>query len=94
MRPLLWPFQLTQGLDGTGAAKLEFKIALKFIAPMMPTLVDEPPADDEWIHEIKHGYRTELLVENGSALAPGRQGAKPDRRTAPHLAKQLRSATM
>lgn len=28
-----------------------------YIAPLKPTLVDEPPAGDSWIHELKHdGY--------------------------------------
>lgn len=30
---------------------------LKFVEPLLPTLVDKPPESDEWIHEIKFdGY--------------------------------------
>lgn len=36
-----------------------------FIPPLLPTLVDEPPAADGWIHEIKHdGWRVQLLIED------------------------------
>ena len=48
---------------------------LAFIPPLAPTLVDEPPAGDNWIHEIKHdGFRTLLLVERGRARAFSRRG--------------------
>src|SRR5215218_11271417 len=41
-----------------------------FIAPMMPTLVDEPPEGEGWIHEIKHdGYRTILAVDGAATRA-------------------------
>jgi hypothetical protein len=44
-----------------------------FIIPMMPTLVDEPPTTEGWIHEIKHdGYRTILAVEGAPQPAPSR----------------------
>ena len=37
---------------------------LRFIPFQLPTLVDEPPAGDGWLHEIKFdGYRTELIIE-------------------------------
>lgn len=26
---------------------------LKFIPPLMPTLVEQPPEGDDWIHEVK-----------------------------------------
>ena len=46
-----------------------------FLPLMLPTLVEEPPADDGWAHEIKHdGYRTLLLIEGGRARAISRQG--------------------
>ncbi|WP_457939318.1 ATP-dependent DNA ligase [Mesorhizobium sp. 10J20-29] len=48
---------------------------LNFIAPMMPTLVDEPPEAGDWIHEVKYdGYRTQIIVENGTARAFTRNG--------------------
>lgn len=37
---------------------------LKFIDPMQPSLVDEPPDGDGWLHEVKYdGYRTQLHIE-------------------------------
>lgn len=38
--------------------------ALAFVPPMKPLLVEEAPASNSWIHEIKHdGFRTLLAVE-------------------------------
>jgi ATP-dependent DNA ligase len=43
------------------------RTSLGFIRPMLPTLVDEPPAGDNWLHEIKHdGFRTQLVLANCS----------------------------
>ena len=48
---------------------------LKFIAPMMPTLVEQPPEAGEWIHEVKYdGYRTQIILEEGAARAFTRNG--------------------
>ena len=48
---------------------------LVFIPFQIPTLVDAPPAGDGWIHEIKQdGYRTELVLDRGSARAYSRRG--------------------
>jgi bifunctional non-homologous end joining protein LigD len=47
-----------------------------FIEPMLPTLVDEAPEGDDWIHEIKHdGYRSQFVIDNGKAKAFTRRGA-------------------
>jgi ATP-dependent DNA ligase len=36
----------------------------------LPSLVAEPPASNNWLHEIKHdGYRTVLVIEDGKAHA-------------------------
>ncbi len=45
---------------------------LKFIEPLMPTLVDKPPEGDGWIHEVKFdGYRSQLVIdEDGRASSP------------------------
>src|SRR5262245_41104391 len=41
----------------------------------MPSLVLEPPASDNWCHEIKHdGFRTMLVVAGGKARAFSRNG--------------------
>jgi ATP-dependent DNA ligase len=46
-----------------------------FIPPMLPDLVDEPPARDEWTHEIKYdGYRTQLAIGLDDARAYTRRG--------------------
>ena len=37
---------------------------------MLPSLVTEPPASDNWQHEIKHdGYRTQLVIDRGKVQA-------------------------
>jgi DNA ligase D-like protein (predicted ligase) len=42
---------------------------------MLPTLADEPPAGDDWLHEIKHdGYRSQLHLEPGRSRAFTRNG--------------------
>ncbi|RWO36773.1 MAG: ATP-dependent DNA ligase [Mesorhizobium sp.] len=48
---------------------------LKFIRPMFPTLVEVPPTGADWIHEIKYdGYRTQVIIENGTARTITRRG--------------------
>ena len=43
---------------------------LAFILLIRPTLTATPPEGDQWLHEVKHdGYRTELIIDNGSARA-------------------------
>jgi bifunctional non-homologous end joining protein LigD len=45
------------------------------IEPQLATLVDAPPAGDEWIHEIKYdGYRVLCEVEGGQAKLLTRRG--------------------
>ena len=46
-----------------------------FIPFQSSTLIDAPPAGDGGIHEIKQdGYRTELVLDRGSARAFSRRG--------------------
>ena len=48
---------------------------LRFIAPQLASLVDEPPEGKHWIYEIKHdGYRSQLVIENGKARVYTRNG--------------------
>ena len=48
---------------------------LSFVEFKLPTLVDDPPEGDGWLHEIKYdGYRTELVIERGEARAFTRNG--------------------
>ena len=46
---------------------------LKFVEPLLPTLVEKPPEGDEWIHEVKFdGYRSQIVIDaRGSASSPG-----------------------
>jgi DNA ligase D-like protein (predicted ligase) len=42
---------------------------------MLPTLVDEPPEGDDWIHELKFdGYRTQIVIAGGRARLFTRNG--------------------
>lgn len=71
--------------------------ALGFIPPLLPTLVDEPPTGDEWLHEIKHdGYRTQLVLDGARARAFTRNGHDWSRQYAPVLAaaSDLRCASV
>lgn len=46
-----------------------------FIEPAMPTLKQEVPAGDRWVHEVKlDGYRTQAHIQNGSSLLFSRRG--------------------
>jgi bifunctional non-homologous end joining protein LigD len=48
---------------------------LSFVEFQLPTLVDDPPEGNAWIHEIKYdGYRTQLVIEHGDARAFTRNG--------------------
>ena len=47
----------------------------KFIEPQLATLVDAPPAGDEWVHEIKYdGYRVLAAVGGGEVRIYTRRG--------------------
>lgn len=47
----------------------------EFIEPQLLTLVERSPAGPKWIHEIKFdGYRVQLRVEQGKAMAQTRRG--------------------
>jgi bifunctional non-homologous end joining protein LigD len=47
----------------------------KFVAPMLPTLTDAPPAGADWIHEIKFdGYRIEAVLDAGDVVLRTRAG--------------------
>ena len=50
-----------------------------FIEPMLPTLAEEAPEGDGWIHEMKYdGYRSQLVAENQKARAFTRRSAHPN----------------
>ena len=47
----------------------------KFVEPQLATLVDAPPAGDEWVHEIKYdGYRVLASVGGGGSASFTRRG--------------------
>lgn len=57
------------------AAPAPARPGLRFVAPLEPTLVTEPPAGPGWLHEIKHdGYRTLIVIDDGRARAFTRRG--------------------
>jgi bifunctional non-homologous end joining protein LigD len=57
---------------------------LSFIDFQLPTLADQPPEGDGWIHEVKFdGYRTELIVARGEARAFTRNGHDWSRKYGP-----------
>ncbi|MFC3326185.1 ATP-dependent DNA ligase [Mesorhizobium cantuariense] len=38
---------------------------LKFVEPLLPTLVEKPPEGDEWVHEVKFdGYRSQIVIDD------------------------------
>jgi len=47
---------------------------LGFIPPQLPSLTDQPPQGGNWIHEVKHDYRTLLIIERRKARAYTRNG--------------------
>ena len=48
---------------------------LRFIQPQLASPVDQPPESKHWIHEIKHdGYRSQLVIEGGTARVYTRNG--------------------
>ncbi|TIX94105.1 MAG: ATP-dependent DNA ligase, partial [Mesorhizobium sp.] len=37
---------------------------LKFVPPLMPTLVEKPPESGVWLHELKFdGYRSQMIID-------------------------------
>ncbi|MER8574392.1 hypothetical protein NKH19_23235 [Mesorhizobium sp. M1338] len=48
---------------------------LKFVEPLMPTLVKKPPEGDGWIHEVKFdGYRSQLIIDEDGTRIYTRNG--------------------
>ncbi|MBZ9709468.1 ATP-dependent DNA ligase [Mesorhizobium sp. ESP7-2] len=48
---------------------------LKFIDPLMPTLVEKPPEGEGWIHEVKFdGYRSQIIKDDGGVRIFTRRG--------------------
>ena len=48
---------------------------LSFVEPMAPTLAEEAPEGDDWLHELKYdGYRTQLIVDRDGIRALTRTG--------------------
>ncbi|MGX5800319.1 ATP-dependent DNA ligase [Bradyrhizobium sp. Arg314] len=40
---------------------------LEFVPPQMPTLVEQPPEGEGWVHEAElDGYRTQIIIDKGS----------------------------
>ncbi|WP_348641125.1 hypothetical protein [Mesorhizobium sp. B2-3-15] len=50
-------------------------MGLKFIEPLMPTLVEKPPEGVGWIHEVKFdGYRSQIVKDEGGVRIFTRRG--------------------
>ncbi len=50
-------------------------LRLKFVEPLLPTLVEEPPAGSDWIHEVKFdGYRSQIVKDAGAVRVFTRRG--------------------
>jgi DNA ligase D-like protein (predicted ligase) len=50
-------------------------VHLGFIPPQLPSLVDQPPGGQGWIHEVKHdGFRTMLVIDRKRVRAFTRNG--------------------
>jgi bifunctional non-homologous end joining protein LigD len=48
---------------------------LKFVLPLMPTLVEKPPEGDGWIHEVKFdGYRSQIVIDDEGVRIFTRRG--------------------
>lgn len=48
---------------------------LKFIEPLMPTLVEKPPEGEGWIHEVKFdGYRSQMTMDEDGTRIYTRNG--------------------
>jgi len=43
---------------------------LKFIAPLMPTLVEKPPEGGNWIHDVKFdSYRSQMVIDENARVS-------------------------
>lgn len=50
-------------------------VGLGFVPPMLPTLVEEAPEGEAWIHEIKYdGWRTQIVIDGSSVKVFTRNG--------------------
>ncbi|TIS64737.1 MAG: DNA ligase [Mesorhizobium sp.] len=48
---------------------------LEFIPPQMPTLVEQPPQDEGWVHEAwLDGYRTQIIIDKGGVRLYSKNG--------------------
>ncbi|MER9729836.1 ATP-dependent DNA ligase [Mesorhizobium sp. M0217] len=48
---------------------------LKFVEPLLPTLVEKPPEGDGWIHEVKFdGYRSQMIIDEDGTRIFTRRG--------------------
>ncbi|MHB9450631.1 ATP-dependent DNA ligase [Mesorhizobium sp. RSR565B] len=59
--PVSEPFQ-HKLIESPGAGEF---MRLKFVEPLLPSLVEKPPEGDEWIHEVKFdGYRSQIIIDH------------------------------
>ena len=61
-----------------------------FVEPQLATLVDAPPAGDDWLHEIKYdGYRAIAAVAGGKVVMLHPQRARLDRQVSARWCRPL-----
>ncbi len=64
--------------------------APRFVEPMLATLVERPPAGEDWLHEVKFdGYRIEARIEKGRVTLFTRRGLDWTQRFAGALVEAL-----
>lgn len=64
---------------------------LRPMAFLFPTLVEEPPEGDDWIHEVKYdGYRTQVIIQDRAVTCHTRGGHDWTHKY-PYIAEQARS---
>ena len=50
-------------------------LRLKFVEPLLPTLVEKPPEGGDWIHEVKFdGYRSQIVKDADGVRVFTRRG--------------------
>ena len=48
---------------------------LEFVPPQMPTVVEQSPEEEGWVHEAKiEGYRTQIIIDRGGVRLYSKNG--------------------
>ena len=88
MKPSLSPLTVGALKKLTGARKAAMP---EFVAPQLATLVDKPPAGEDWLHELKFdGYRMICHLHRGKATFWSRNGKEWTEKF-PNLAQAIKA---